>query len=77
MSVMCSSNQERLLLCKGAPESIINRCAYALVNSPREGPGGQPEVVAMNQSTRRALLERMAQYGGKGVWCWGWDWVGK
>eukprot|EP00877_Chromochloris_zofingiensis_P010594 jgi/Chrzof1/5789/Cz16g15260.t1 len=59
MSVLVSdNNQQHLLLCKGAPESVLGRCSHALLNSDGGGP------VPMTDNIRRALLERMAQYGG-------------
>lgn len=61
MSVLVSdNNQQHLLLCKGAPESVLGRCSHALLNSDGGGP------VPMTDNIRRALLERMAQYGGSG-----------
>lgn len=60
MSVVVAGEGVRLLLCKGAPESILKRCASALVNAP--GAAGQ--TVPLNQGTRDAVLDRMAQYGG-------------
>eukprot|EP00878_Enallax_costatus_P002773 GHUV01002963.1.p2 GENE.GHUV01002963.1~~GHUV01002963.1.p2 ORF type:complete len:560 (+),score=121.05 GHUV01002963.1:3990-5669(+) len=57
MSVLVEGQGQRLLLSKGAPESVLSRCSHALVNSGAE-------AVAMTDGTRRALLERMAQYGG-------------
>lgn len=63
MSVLVEGQGQRLLLTKGAPESVLSRCSHALVNSAVTS--GQGEVVGMTEATRRALLERMAQYGGK------------
>lgn len=68
MSVLVEGQGQRLLLSKGAPESVLSRCSHALVN----GGGGPPtgadiEAVGMTDATRRALLDRMAHYGG-GFW---------
>jgi magnesium-transporting ATPase (P-type) len=72
MSVLVEGQGQRLLLTKGAPESVLGRCSHALANadaagsssSSAAGPAGG-EVVAMTEGMRRSLLERMAQYGGE------------
>jgi magnesium-transporting ATPase (P-type) len=43
MSVLCASAGgagPRLLLVKGAPESVLERCSAALTNEPGGGAGG-------------------------------------
>jgi magnesium-transporting ATPase (P-type) len=71
MSVLVEGQGQRLLLTKGAPESVLGRCSHALANADGgAAPGssssaaGGGEVVAMTEGMRRSLLERMAQYGG-------------
>jgi magnesium-transporting ATPase (P-type) len=75
MSVLVEGQGQRLLLTKGAPESVLGRCSHALANadatgssssssSSAAGPAGG-EVVGMTEGMRRSLLERMAQYGGE------------
>jgi magnesium-transporting ATPase (P-type) len=75
MSVLVEGQGQRLLLTKGAPESVLGRCSHALANadgsssnSSSAGPHGG-EVVAMTEGMRRSLLERMAQYGGDYACC--------
>lgn len=57
---------QRFLLTKGAPESVLGRCSHTVTNTSAT-EGGPGQVVAMTEATRKTLLERMAQYGGKGV----------
>ncbi|WIA41984.1 hypothetical protein OEZ86_009286 [Tetradesmus obliquus] len=71
MSVLVEGQGQRLLLTKGAPESVLGRCSHALANADEAGgssssssAAGGGEVVAMTEGMRRSLLERMAQYGG-------------
>jgi magnesium-transporting ATPase (P-type) len=65
MSVVVAGEGVRLLLCKGAPESILKRCSSALVNTP----GTSAQTAPLQQGTRDAVLDRMAQYGGEGLLC--------
>lgn len=69
MSVLVEGQGQRLLLTKGAPESVLGRCSHALANADEAGGSSSSaaaggEVVAMTEGMRRSLLERMAQYGG-------------
>jgi magnesium-transporting ATPase (P-type) len=71
MSVLVEGQGQRLMLTKGAPESVLGRCSHALANAGATGSSSSAagaaggEVVAMTEGMRRSLLERMAQYGGE------------
>jgi hypothetical protein len=77
MSVLVEGQGQRLLLTKGAPESVLGRCSHALANADAGGSSSNSsaagpasgEVVAMTEGMRRSLLERMAQYGGESPAC--------
>lgn len=74
MSVLVQGEGQQLLLTKGAPESVLSRCSSALANAeaPPTGAAGVGsgiatsgrQVVPLTESMRRALMERMGQYGG-------------
>jgi magnesium-transporting ATPase (P-type) len=82
MSVVVEGAGRRLLLTKGAPESVLSRCSAALANDEATSGGGGAGgggglsgistsgrgVVQMTDGMRRSLLERMGQYGGE---AWG------
>jgi magnesium-transporting ATPase (P-type) len=59
-----------LLVCKGAPESVLSRCSHALVSAATGGGGcggggtAAARAAPMSDAMRRAVMERMGQYGG-------------
>jgi magnesium-transporting ATPase (P-type) len=79
MSVLVQgADGKQLLLTKGAPESVLSRCSSALANAEAAGAahGGSGAsssgvvtsgrgIVPLTDGMRRALLERMGQYGGE------------
>ena len=60
MSVLAGSGMEQKLLVKGAPESILERCTYALC-----GPDGKR--VTMTKQHQNLLSEEVIQYGNRGL----------
>jgi len=79
MSVLVQGEDQQLLLTKGAPESVLSRCSSALANAEPPPTGGAAgsgvgiatggrQVVPLTEGMRRALMERMGQYGGALWW---------
>lgn len=72
MSVLVDGEGRRLLLTKGAPESVLARCSHALVNDSAAaaaggagaGAAGGGAAVPMTESVRRSILRRSDQFGG-------------
>jgi Ca2+ transporting ATPase len=54
MSVVVQKGKEQILYCKGAPESIIERCDTILVGS---------KVVKMTKKMQNMLIEKAMEYG--------------
>ena len=60
MSVLVQSGNTHKLLVKGAPETILQRCSYALV-------GSNGKKVAMDKNFLRLLSEEVVTLGKKGL----------
>lgn len=60
MSVLVQNGQQKKLLVKGAPESIIERCTATLV-------GKDGKRVPMNDKLRDILLKEVVEYGNRGL----------
>ena len=61
MSVLVESGGKQRLLVKGAPESILDRCSYALVGD------SSPKIVPLSDKQSRVLSQEVADYGKKGL----------
>ena len=60
MSVLVGEGKKQRLLVKGAPESLLERCSYALL-----GPNGRK--VQMNQKIASLISEEVVLYGNRGL----------
>jgi P-type Ca2+ transporter type 2A len=60
MSVLVQNGQQKKLLVKGAPESIIERCTHALV-------GQDGKRVAINSKLYDLLMKEVVEYGNRGM----------
>ncbi|RDA87996.1 hypothetical protein CP532_3384 [Ophiocordyceps camponoti-leonardi (nom. inval.)] len=60
MSVLVKSGNEKKLLVKGAPESILDRCTHALA-----GPDGKR--VALNGKLSELVMKEVVEYGDRGL----------
>ena len=61
MSVLVESGGKQRLLVKGAPESILDRCSYALVGD------SSPKIVPLSDKQSQVLSQEVADYGKKGL----------
>ncbi|KAL6402899.1 Ca2+ transporting ATPase, sarcoplasmic/endoplasmic reticulum [Ilyonectria robusta] len=60
MSVLVSTGNEKKLLIKGAPESVIERCSHTLV-------GSDGKRVPLSRKVAEVLMEEVVQYGNRGL----------
>ncbi|XXG94561.1 GTP-binding nuclear protein gsp1/Ran [Hypoxylon texense] len=60
MSVLVQAGQQKKLLVKGAPESIIERCTHTLV-------GANGKRVPINDKLRDLLVKEVVEYGNRGL----------
>ncbi|KAI2784707.1 calcium-transporting ATPase sarcoplasmic/endoplasmic reticulum type [Daldinia loculata] len=60
MSVLVQAGDQQKLLVKGAPESIIERCAFTLV-------GADGNRVRIDNKLRGLLLKEVVEYGNRGL----------
>ena len=60
MSVLVGQDKQERLLVKGAPESILERCSYALL-------GTNGKRVPLNQKLTSLLSEEVVLYGNRGL----------
>ncbi|KAI1487225.1 calcium-transporting ATPase sarcoplasmic/endoplasmic reticulum type [Biscogniauxia mediterranea] len=60
MSVLVQAGQQKKLLVKGAPESIIERCTHILV-------GANGKRVPIDSQLRDLLLKEVVDYGNRGL----------
>ncbi|KAI1481692.1 hypothetical protein K445DRAFT_315097 [Daldinia sp. EC12] len=60
MSVLVQAGSQQKLLVKGAPESIIERCAFTLV-------GANGKRVRIDNKLRDLLLKEVVEYGNRGL----------
>ncbi|KAH7133511.1 hypothetical protein EDB81DRAFT_103324 [Dactylonectria macrodidyma] len=60
MSVLVSTGNEKKLLVKGAPESVIERCSHTLV-------GSAGKRVPMSGKVAEVLMEEIVKYGNRGL----------
>ncbi|KAH8736721.1 hypothetical protein BGZ61DRAFT_501437 [Ilyonectria robusta] len=60
MSVLVSTGNEKKLLIKGAPESVIERCSHTLV-------GSDGKRVSLSRKVAEVLMEEVVQYGNRGL----------
>ncbi|KAI1764749.1 calcium-transporting ATPase sarcoplasmic/endoplasmic reticulum type [Hypoxylon sp. FL1150] len=60
MSVLIQAGNQKKLLVKGAPESIIERCTHTLV-------GADGKRVAINDKLRGLLNKEVVEYGNRGL----------
>lgn len=60
MSVLVQAGNQKKLLVKGAPESIIERCTHTLV-------GADGKRVAINDKLRDLLVKEVVEYGNRGL----------
>ncbi|KAI1631551.1 calcium-transporting ATPase sarcoplasmic/endoplasmic reticulum type [Biscogniauxia mediterranea] len=60
MSVLVQAGQQKKLLVKGAPESIIERCTHVLV-------GAKGKRVPIDYQLRDLLLKEVVDYGNRGL----------
>lgn len=60
MSVLVKSGKQQKLLVKGAPESIIDRCSYALT-------GADGKRVPLSSKLSNLLMTEVVEYGNRGL----------
>ncbi|KAI2635924.1 putative calcium P-type ATPase [Xylaria nigripes] len=60
MSVLVQAGDQRKLLVKGAPESIVERCTHTLV-------GANGKRVPLDERLRNLLLKEVVDYGNRGL----------
>ncbi|KAI1190929.1 putative calcium P-type ATPase [Nemania serpens] len=60
MSVLVQAGQQKKLLVKGAPESVIERCTHALV-------GANGKRVPFNKKLQDLVLKEVVDYGNRGL----------
>ncbi|KAI5466601.1 hypothetical protein BGZ63DRAFT_369032 [Mariannaea sp. PMI_226] len=60
MSVLVSTGNEKKLLVKGAPESIIDRCSHAIL-------GSDGKKVALSRKVADLLMDEVVEYGNRGL----------
>ncbi|KAH9909414.1 calcium-transporting ATPase sarcoplasmic/endoplasmic reticulum type [Xylariomycetidae sp. FL2044] len=60
MSVLVQAGQQKKLLVKGAPESIIERCTHTLV-------GADGQRVPMDSKLQSLLMKEVVDYGNRGL----------
>ncbi|KAI1804099.1 calcium-transporting ATPase sarcoplasmic/endoplasmic reticulum type [Daldinia bambusicola] len=60
MSVLVQAGNQKKLLVKGAPESIIERCAFTLV-------GANGKRVRIDNKLRDLLMKEVVEYGNRGL----------
>ncbi|KAI1466753.1 calcium-transporting ATPase sarcoplasmic/endoplasmic reticulum type [Daldinia caldariorum] len=60
MSVLVQAGDQQKLLVKGAPESIIERCAFTLV-------GANGKRVGIDNKLRDLLMKEVVEYGNRGL----------
>lgn len=60
MSVLVGSGDDKKLLVKGAPESVIDRCSHALV-------GSAGKRVAVDRKVAGLLMDEVVEYGNRGL----------
>ncbi|KAI2614643.1 calcium-transporting ATPase sarcoplasmic/endoplasmic reticulum type [Hypoxylon fragiforme] len=60
MSVLIQAGEQKKLLVKGAPESIIDRCTHTLV-------GANGKRVGLNDKLRNLLTKEVVEYGNRGL----------
>ncbi|KAI0389359.1 putative calcium P-type ATPase [Xylariaceae sp. FL0594] len=60
MSVLVQAGNQKKLLVKGAPESVIERCTHTLV-------GADGKRVPMNKKLHDLLLKEVVDYGNRGL----------
>lgn len=60
MSVLIQAGEQKKLLVKGAPESIIERCTHTLV-------GANGKRVPINEKLRDLLAKEVVEYGNRGL----------
>jgi Ca2+ transporting ATPase len=60
MSVLVRSGDEKKLLVKGAPESVIERCSHALL-------GSDGKRVPLGRKVADLLMEEVVEYGNRGL----------
>ena len=60
MSVLVDNGQQRRLLVKGAPESILERCTHALL-------GFNGKRVSMNERLKNLISAKVVEYGNHGL----------
>ncbi|KAI1385054.1 calcium-transporting ATPase sarcoplasmic/endoplasmic reticulum type [Hypoxylon trugodes] len=60
MSVLVQAGQQKKLLVKGAPESILDRCAFTLV-------GAEGKRVRIDNKLRNLLMKEVVDYGNRGL----------
>ncbi|KAI2640428.1 calcium-transporting ATPase sarcoplasmic/endoplasmic reticulum type [Hypomontagnella submonticulosa] len=60
MSVLVQAGEQKKLLVKGAPESIIERCAFTLV-------GSNGKRVRIDNKLRNLLMKEVVDYGNRGL----------
>ncbi|OTB06670.1 hypothetical protein M426DRAFT_54805 [Hypoxylon sp. CI-4A] len=60
MSVLVQADGQKKLLVKGAPESVIDRCAYTLI-------GSDGKRVPINEKLRDLLMREVVEYGNRGL----------
>lgn len=61
MSVLVEGGGKRRLLVKGAPESVLDRCSYALVGD------SDPKIVSLSNNQLNQLSQKVMEYGKKGL----------
>ncbi|KAI1779896.1 calcium-transporting ATPase sarcoplasmic/endoplasmic reticulum type [Hypoxylon cercidicola] len=60
MSVLVQAGEQKKLLVKGAPESIIERCTHTLL-------GANGKRVSINDKLRDLLVKEVVEYGNRGL----------
>ncbi|KAI1382096.1 calcium-transporting ATPase sarcoplasmic/endoplasmic reticulum type [Hypoxylon crocopeplum] len=60
MSVLVQAGQQKKLLVKGAPESILDRCTHTLV-------GANGKRVGLSDKLRELLVKEVVEYGNRGL----------
>ena len=60
MSVLVGNGQQKRLLIKGAPESVLERCTHALV-------GSNGKRVSLSEKLTNLISEEVVEYGNRGL----------